>query len=140
MRKNKKTPLGKIDEGLMNFYLHADLDSLREVMREDGFDPEKNEPKRQQLAKKIQFAARAQLNQSKHSLLLEKATSRIQEILENNLEKPISRLRAIIEGRGLASQYRNLEKLGVEEIREMLNDIDIVNLLDELEEGDENND
>jgi hypothetical protein len=85
--------------------------------------------------KKRRLVAKAAENEQKDIILLQTALSRIKEKIEENATKTMSILKEMLTSRGASYQFRNLEKdLDTEDLREILSEIDLVELMEELDE------
>ena len=72
-------------------------------------------------------------NKQKDNNLLEKISLLLHDALEKNLEKPISYLKNLIQNNQFQVQYRNLENLSIDEIKEIIKDQNLLDLLEKLE-------
>lgn len=128
-----KDIFNQIDEGMIEFFINANLADIESMLLEEGMDLNRTKDKRQKFAKKIKFLAKAKLNQQNDENLLERAIKKLENAFRDKKDKPIAFLRQHIEQRGLAFQFRNLDKLDVEDIREILNELDLVTFMEDLE-------
>ena len=64
--------------------------------------------------------------------------NKFQEALINNIDKPVSILKQIIQGNPSLALYRNLDKFSKEDIIEIIKDKNLVELLEQLEEDGKN--
>ena len=122
-----------MDEGMMEFFINADLTDIESMLLAEGMDLNRTKDKRQKFAKKIKFLATAKLNKQKDESLLEKAVKKLESVIRENRDKPIAFFRRHIEQRGIAFQFRNLDKLDVEDIREILSELDLVEFMEDLD-------
>ena len=65
--------------------------------------------------------------------LLDTIVSKFQDAIEKNIDKPIASLKKLIEEKELSVQFRNLDKLTEEEIKEIIKGKNLVDLMDELD-------
>lgn len=130
----EKNIVEKIDQAIIEFYLSSDIEQIKAVTREEGLDLEKTADRRDKLEKRLRFLAQASLNKQRNQPLLEKAESIIAKLADEYMGKPLFELKSMLQNKGLAVQYRNIERLDEESIREMLKDVDLVQLVEKLEE------
>lgn len=122
-----------MDEGIMEFFISADLADIESMLLEEGMDLSKNKNKRQKFARKIKFLSNAKFNKEKDESLLEKAIKKLENTFRDKRDKPIAFLKQHIQQRGMSFQFRNLDKLDVEDIREILSELDLVIFMEDLE-------
>jgi len=122
-----------IDKGVTNFYLNLDVDIIKESLKDDGVDVIKEDEKISKFSKRIKFMNKAIVIKEKTDNLLETIVSKFQEAIENNIDNPIASLKKLIEAKELSVQFRNLDKLTEEEIKEIIKGKNLVDLMDELD-------
>lgn len=122
----------KINEALYNFYLEADKDLIYDSLKDDVQNLDEYNKKKKQII----FLAKARSKQKHNENLLELA-NRLQEAVMQNIDKPISILKQIIQGNESLALYRNLDKLSKDDIIEIIKDKNLVKLLEQLEENDQ---
>lgn len=76
------------------------------------------------------------INKQKDINLLEKASLMLQQAIEENIDKPVSYLKNLIQNNQFQVQYRNLESLTIDEIKEIIKDQNLLELLEKLENED----
>lgn len=123
-----------IDKGITEFYLDVDIDIIKDSLCENGYDIVNLDKKISKFSKKLKFNCQALATKEKIDNLLEIIVDKFQTAIEKNIEKPISTLRGMIEEKELSVQFRNLEKLNDEEIKEIIKGKNLVDLLDELDD------
>ena len=121
----------KIDAALFNFYLEADKETIKDLLKDEIENPDEYVKKKKQ----IMFLANATLKQKHNEYLLE-AVKKFQEAILLNIEKPISVLRQLIESNSSPALCRSLDKLSKEDIVEIIKDKNLVELLEKIEEND----
>jgi hypothetical protein len=124
----------RIDKGITEFYLDVDIDIIKESLSEDGFDIANLDNQISKFSKKLKFNYQALATKNKIDNLLEIIVAKFQTAIEKNIEKPISTLKGMIEEKELSVQFRNLEKLNEDEIKEIIKGKNLVDLLDELDD------
>lgn len=123
-----------IDNGIIEFYINSSVDDVAILAKEEGFDPDKNADKREKLVKMLRFKAKASLSRQQTQPLFEKAEQILASLVESYVGKPISELRTLLQTKGLQVQFRNIDKLDEASIRDMLKDVDLVQLIEKLED------
>ncbi|WP_282085155.1 hypothetical protein [Aquimarina algiphila] len=124
----------KIDKGLIEFYLNLEIDEIKESMVEDGVDISVVDRRISQFSKKLRFNYKALAAKEKTDNLLETIVSKFQHAIENNIDKPIASLKKLIEEKELSVQFRNLDKLNEDEIKEIIKGKNLVDLMDEMDD------
>jgi len=122
-----------IDKGITEFYLNLDVNIIKESLKNDGVDVLKEDDKISKFSKRIKFMNKAIIIKEKTDSLLEIIVSKFQEAIEKNIDKPIASLKRLIEDKELSVQFRNLDKLTEEEIKEIIKGKNLVDLMDELD-------
>ncbi len=123
----------KIDEAIISQIIEGDSSAYDEILKADGHNISDIENYAQKNFRKHSFLLKGIINKQKDSALLEKASLLLQNAIEQNIDKPISYLKGLIANNQFQVQYRNLEKLGVEEIKEIIKDQNLLELLEQLE-------
>lgn len=121
----------KIDEALFNFYLEADKDTIKDLLKDEIRDVAEYEMKKKQII----FLAKATAKK-KHNEYLLSLVEKFEQALLLGIEKPISILKQIMQGNTSLAFHRNLDKLSKEEIIEIIKDKNLVELLEQLEEDE----
>lgn len=124
----------KIDKGLTEFYLNLDVNIIKECLKDDGVDVSKDDELISKFSKRIKFMNKAIICKEKTDNLLDIIVSTFQEAIHRNIDKPIASLKRLIEEKELSVQFRNLDKLTEEEIKEIIKGKNLVDLMDELDE------
>lgn len=119
------------EELLMN-----DSDEARAFLAEEGYDLEAGLHIRKKISKKMEFKLMALYNKQKDESLLEKAYEKLQAFISKNRELAGDELKILLQKTAPAYQFRNLEKLDDDGIRELLTEVDLVKLIEELDKED----
>lgn len=127
----------KIDDAIISQILEGDLSTYDEILKADGHNITELESYAQKNFRKHSFLLKGIINKQKDLVLLEKASVLLQNAIEKNIDKPISYLKGLIANNQFQVQYRNLENLGVEEIKEIIKDQNLLELLEQLEDDQE---
>lgn len=129
----KNNFINKIDDVIISQILEGDYSAYDSILEEQGYDINLIETHSQKFFKKQSFLLKGLMNKQKDILLLEKASNLLREAIEKNIDKPISYLKGLIANNQFQVQYRNLESLDIEEIKEIIKDQNLLELLEELE-------
>lgn len=130
----KNNFIKKIDEAIISQIIEGDSSAYDEILKEQGYNIIDIENFANKNFKKHSFLLRGLINKQKDLVLLEKASSLLQNAIEKNIDKPISYLRNLIANNQFQVQYRNLENLGIDEIKEIIKDQNLLELLEQLED------
>lgn len=125
----------KIERGIMEFYLNSDIEFIEQSLREEGVDVEKEILEISKFVKRLKFTQIATTSKKSNQVLMEKIVEKFQEGINKNIDKPITTLMRLIENREMSVQFRNLEKLTPKEIKEIIKGKNLVDLMDELDNG-----
>ncbi|MFR3216429.1 MAG: hypothetical protein ACLTWE_08035 [Dysgonomonas mossii] len=90
------------------------------------------------MIKKMKMKSIAQYNKAKNQSLLEKALEKMQKVISSTNENLKEELERLIHKRSPQFQFRNVQKLDVNDLKELLGDIDILEIIDELEKAEGN--
>jgi hypothetical protein len=134
-----KTILDRMDNVELEL-LHTDTEYAMQFLREEGYDVEQELRFAEQHMKKVKFMAHAVSNREKDQHLLEIAFDRLKKTIQENTQLASEVLHSLLHEKSPSVQYRNIEKWTETEIREILVDLDLVNLLEELTKEDSTND
>jgi hypothetical protein len=121
----------KIDLALFNFYLEADRETIKDLVKEDIQNLNEYSKKKRQII----FLSKAITNKKHNEYLLELA-SKFQDAILQNIEKPVAILRQLIQSNAAFALYSNLDKLSREDILEIIKDKNLVHLLEELDKNE----
>ena len=121
----------KIDDALLSFYLEADKDTIRDLLKDDIENLEEYEKKKKQ----IMFMANA-ITTRKHDEHLLEVAAKFKEAILQGIEKPIAVLKQLIQGNPVFVMNRNLDKLSNEDIVELIKDKNLVELLEQISEDE----
>jgi hypothetical protein len=91
------------------------------------------------MIKRLKFKSKAQLNKGKNEYLLEIALHKVQNIIESANETVKEELEKLILTRSPQFQFRNIEKLEEEDLKELLNDLGVIDIIEDLEKLENGN-
>lgn len=121
----------KINEALYNFYLEADESVINDSLKNDVPNLDEYNKKKKQII----FLAKAKAKQQQNAYLKE-LVDKFKEAINENIEKPVTVLKQLIQVNPSFALYRNLDKLSNDDIIEIIKDKNLVELLEQLEEND----
>jgi hypothetical protein len=130
----KNNFIKKIDDAIISKIIEGDSSAYDEILKEQGYNISDIENYANKNYKKHSFLLKGLINKQKDLALLEKASLLLQNAIERNIDKPISYLKNLIANNQFQVQYRNLENLGIEEIKEIIKDQNLLELLEQLED------
>ncbi|WP_305981975.1 hypothetical protein [Roseivirga thermotolerans] len=133
----ESTQLFKLYEELSTNISSDDLEMAREFLQEIGLRTDEIADEGIKEAKRIAFLAKANAQQTRDVSLLERASQKLKEAMQRNSEAVGKILLENLTSRQVSFQFRNLEKWSDEQMREVLNDLDLAKLIEELDDLDE---
>ncbi len=131
--KNKNI-LNQIDDGMMEFFINADISAIESMFNEEEANFSNTSSKRKKLAKKIQFLAKAKLNKEKEGNLMQKAQEKLKDLIQKGSEQQIVLLKKMLQQKGVKFQFRSLKKLSEKDVEDIFKDINLVRLMEEIEQ------
>ena len=124
-KKENKKLIEHIDDVSLSI-LHSDLNAAKDFLRECGIDPDEELSFGMQRVKQTEFLMKAKFNQQRDAKLLEDAFQALKESIRENSVRVGDILKEMLFQRSAAVQYRKLEEWDDNEIREVLNDLNLV--------------
>lgn len=103
------------------------------VLKEEYLD------KKLKMIKRLKLKSKAQLNKAKNENLLDIALQKVQSIIDSANESVKEELEKLILTRSPQFQFRNIEKLEEEDLKELLSDLGIIDIIEYLENLDNDN-
>ena len=101
-----------------------------------GVSKEEYLDKKLKMIKRLKLKSKAQLNKAKNENLLDIALQKVQSIIDSANESVKEELEKLILTRSPQFQFRNIEKLEEEDLKELLNDLGIIDIIEDLEKLD----
>lgn len=132
----KNNFIKKIDKVIINQTLENDFTSLDDELESLGYNIDEINNFSEKMYKRQSFLLKGMINKQKDINLLEKASLMLQQAIEENIDKPVSYLKNLIQNNQFQVQYRNLESLTIDEIKEIIKDQNLLELLEKLENED----
>ncbi len=115
---------------------NGDTELANDLLTELGYDLKEINTMAEKIYKHQSFLVKAGIQKQKNDILLEKATKLVQHSIQKNEERPLAYLKEMIQQNQVQVNYRNLEKLSHHEIKQIIKDMNLVNLLDQLSEDE----
>tara|TARA_R110002111_G_scaffold156492_4_gene223191 strand:- start:196 stop:594 length:399 start_codon:yes stop_codon:yes gene_type:complete len=122
-----------IDKGITENYLFGDINDIRQSLSDYGVNLDDKREHQNKLIKQLKFKLRSSINKEKNENLLLKATESFQDAINKGLEKPIAYLNNLIKENQLVVQYNKLDKLSSDEIKEIIKDQNLIEIIELLE-------
>ncbi|QYN48342.1 hypothetical protein GYM73_01460 [Apibacter sp. ESL0432] len=132
----KNNFIKKIDKVIINQTLENDFTALDAELESLGYNIDEINNFSEKMYKRQSFLLKGMINKQKDINLLEKASLMLQQAIEENINKPVSYLKNLIQNNQFQVQYRNLESLTIDEIKEIIKDQNLLELLEKLENED----
>lgn len=123
-----------IDKGFIESYLSGDINDIRKSLSDYGVDLTANSKRQDKLIKQLKFRLRASINEEKDSALLKKAVESFQDAIHKGLDKPIAYLNQLIKENRVEFQYNRLDKLNEDELKEIIKDQNLIEIIELLED------
>jgi len=101
-----------------------------------GVSKEEYLDKKLKMIKRFKLKSKAQLNKAKNENLLDIALQKVQSIIDSANESVKEELEKLILTRSPQFQFRNIEKLEEEDLKELLSDLGIIDIIEDLEKLD----
>ena len=129
----KNNFIKKIDKVIVNQTLENDFTAIDAELESFGYNIDEINDFSEKMFKRQSFLLKGMINKQKDSNLLERASLILQKAIEENIDKPINYLKSLIQNNQFQVQYRNLENLTIEEIKEIIKDQNLLELLEKLD-------
>lgn len=124
----------KIEKGITEFYLNSDIELIKKHLEEEGVDVVKESADISKFLKRLKFTETAMVTQQNNQTLIDRIVEKFQDAINKNIEKPIATLINLVETKQMSVQFRNLDKLTPDEIKEIIKGKNLVDLMDELDD------
>lgn len=131
---NKGKTLIEILDNIELDLLKKNTEYAMQFLQDEGFDLEVESNFAAQHMKKIKFMTQAVFNKAQDESLLAIAFVKIKEAIQENVGKTSDMLVELLHSKAPSFQFRKLENWTDEEIKNVLEDIDVVRLMEELDQ------
>jgi|GEM_PF-1503773 len=135
-RKHNESFFDRFDESYDEILIN-DTSEAKAFLVEEGINPDNDVELRRKLFKKLEFKLSAIRNKQRDDELIEKAFEKLKAYIDKNKKLSGEGLKNLLHETAFAYQFRNLEKLDDEGLRELLTEIDLVKLLEEIDKTEE---
>lgn len=132
----KSNFIKKIDKAIINQTLENDFTSLDAELESLEYNIDEINNFSEKMYKRQSFLLKGIINKQKDINLLDKASLMLQQAIEENIDKPVSYLKNLIQNNQFQVQYRNLESLTIDEIKEIIKDQNLLEFIEKLENED----
>lgn len=132
----KNNFIKKIDKVIINQTLENDFTSLDAELESLEYNIDEINNFSEKMYKRQSFLLKGIINKQKDINLLDKASLMLQQAIEENIDKPVSYLKNLIQNNQFQIQYRNLESLTIDEIKEIIKDQNLLEFIEKLENED----
>lgn len=112
-------------------------ETATDFLNKEGIDVNKYVSSGIKEIRKSEFLRKARVNKERDEGLLEKALVLLKHKIEENLGKSGDILIGLLRQKAPNVQFRSLEKLDDDEIREILSNVDLAKLMEDLDKGNE---
>ncbi|WP_417857800.1 hypothetical protein [Xanthomarina gelatinilytica] len=123
----------KIDKAIISQMLEDNSSLLDSELEAVDYNINEIEEFSQKMFKRQSFFINGYINKRNDEQLLEKATKLLHQAIERHIEKPVSYLKNLIKNNEFQIQYRNLENLTIEEIKDIIKDQNLLEILEKLD-------
>lgn len=115
----------------------SNQETATDFLKKEGVDLNKYVASGIKAIRKSAFLRKAQENKERDESLMEKALVLLKQKIEENLSLTGDMLIGLLRQKAPNVQFRSLDKLDDEEIREILSNVDLAKLMEELEKRNE---
>jgi len=122
----------KVIDTFLNEIKNGNTELADDLLTELGYDTEEINVMAEQIHKRQSFKIKAQIQKQKNDILLNKATKLFQQSIQKNEERPLAYLKEMIQQNRLQINYHKLDQLSPHEIKQIIKDVNLVDLLDQL--------
>jgi hypothetical protein len=127
----KKIDIDKLIESYLDLGT-SDPEILNDMLKEEGYDPAMIEKRGIQKIRNLFFKQEVAFKKNNLISLYNKAASLVNAAAIDTKESILS----LLEKKSPSIQFRNLEKLDEENLRQILNETEVLELIDKLEKGE----
>ena len=132
--KESKTVFDHFDKAELEL-LRSDSEYAKKFIEEEGFKLDEELSYSKQYIKRMRFMAIAVQNKINDQHLLESTYVKLKESIAINATKATDALISSLQSKRPALQYRKLDQWTDDEIRDVLADVDLIELMEELEKN-----
>ncbi len=129
----KNNLIKKIDKAIINQALENDFTAIDAELESFGYNIEDVNSFSEKMFKRQSFLLKGIINRQKDINLLERASLLIQKAIDENIDKPVNYFKSLIQNNQFQVQYRNLDNLTIDEIKEIIKDQNLLEILEKFE-------
>jgi hypothetical protein len=129
--KNIKVNIDKLNDELF-MMMHNNSDLVDEFLREEGYDPGQLEKNGIAKVKALLFKQKVALLKNQQESLYAKALAMFISAQASTKEAVLT----LLKQRAPSLQYNNLEKMGQDELKEILDESDLLDLMHKIEKNE----
>jgi len=133
MSDNEKDRIFRAFDELLLRSLRLNDEAARAFLSDEGIDPNAVAEHGRKVGKRIAFLLKATQQQEKDAGLLAQALELLRVKVAENAERTGQVLQQLLQARKPQVQFRNLSEWTDEQVRAVLDDVDVVELMEALE-------
>jgi hypothetical protein len=126
-----------IEDTLLRDIKNGDLELADALLTQIGYDIDTINNLANEMHKRQYFHMKSTIQKQKEEQLMQQVAAKIENRIQQNIERPVAYLKELFTTNNISFQHRNLEKLSIDEIKEMIKEVDLLQLIEQLENGDE---
>ena len=130
MDKLKKT----VKESLDNFDKAIPDNLVRKQLEMEGVDLDEQSLLQDKFIKQLKFRLKSKSIVLKNDSMLDKASNYFKDALTKGLDKPIAYMNELMRTNNLQTQFNRLDKLSEEQIKDIIKDQNLIEILEMLED------
>jgi len=111
-----------------------DIDFLDSLLADDGYDLNVINSVVEKNFKRSSFIVKGMLSRQNDLNMLDRAAEFLKDSILKHKEKPINYLKGLVENNQFSIQYRNLEQLDIDEIKQIIKDQDLLDILEKMDD------
>lgn len=126
-----------VKESLENFDKAIPDDLVRKQLEMEGVDLDEQSLSQDKFIKQLTFRLKSKSTVLKNDSMLDKASNYFKDALTKGLDKPIAYMNNLIQTNQLQTQFSRLEKMSEEQIKDIIKDQNLIEILEMLEKESE---
>lgn len=126
-----------VKESLENFDKAIPDDLVRKQLEMEGVDLDEQSLSQDKFIKQLTFRLKSKSTVLKNDSMLDIASNYFKDALTKGLDKPIAYMNNLIQTNQLQTQFSRLEKMSEEQIKDIIKDQNLIEILEMLEEESE---
>lgn len=126
-----------VKESLENFDKAIPDDLVRKQLEMEGVDLNEQSLSQDKFIKQLTFRLKSKSTVLKNDSMLDKASNYFKDALTKGLDRPIAYMNNLIQTNKLQTQFSRLEKMSEEQIKDIIKDQNLIEILEMLEKESE---